>query len=77
MSAGLKMKHSPAEQVAAASALISFLRKELKPPITLTTYGGDELIVDFKFEDEKIKGLSLIGPVKTTFTGEFLLNKYL
>lgn len=61
----------------AASAVISFLRKELNPPVKLMTHGGDELIVDFKFEDETIKGLSLKGPVKTTFTGEFLLNKYL
>ncbi len=62
---------------AAASALISFFRNELKPPVRLITYGRDELIVDFKFEDEKIKELSLKGPVKTTFTGEFLLNNYL
>ena len=62
---------------AAASALISFFRNDLKPPIALHTFGGDELIVDFKFEDKTIKELSLIGPVKTTFTGEFLLNKYL
>ncbi len=61
----------------AAAAVISYLRNELEPPIRLTTYGGDELIVDFKFEDKTIKGLSLNGPVKTTFTGEFLLNKYL
>ena len=61
----------------AAAALISFYRKEIMPPVSLITYGGDELIVDFKFEDKTIKGLSLNGPVKTTFTGEFLLNKYL
>ena len=61
----------------AAAALISFYKEELNPPVTLVTYGGDELIVDFKFEDKTIKGLSLKGPVKTTFTGEFLLNKYL
>ena len=61
----------------AAAALVSFYRKEIMPPASLITYGGDELIVDFKFEDKTIKGLSLNGPVKTTFTGEFLLNKYL
>lgn len=61
----------------AASALIGFFKDEIKPPVTLVTHGGDELIVDFKFEDKKIKELSLTGPVKTTFTGEFLLNKYL
>jgi diaminopimelate epimerase len=62
---------------AAASAVMRFFKNELNPPITLLTHGGDELIVDFKFEDEKIKELSLTGPVKTSFTGEFLLNKYL
>ena len=61
----------------AASALISFFKNEIQPPVTLITRGGDELIVDFKFEDKKIKELSLTGPVKTSFTGEFLLNKYL
>lgn len=61
----------------AATAVISFLKGKLTPPVTLQTHGGDELIVDFKFEDKKIKELSLKGPVKTTFTGEFLLNKYL
>lgn len=61
----------------AATAVISFLKGKLTPPVTLLTHGGDELIVNFKFEDKKIKELSLKGPVKTTFTGEFLLNKYL
>jgi len=61
----------------AASALISYFRDELKPPVTIMTTGGDELIIDFKFEDKKIKELSLTGPVKITFTGEFLLNNYL
>jgi hypothetical protein len=45
--------------------------------VTLITRGGDELIVNFKFEDKKIKELSLTGPVKTSFTGEFLLNNFL
>ncbi len=61
----------------AASAVMSFIKNELNPPVTLLTQGGEELIVDFKFEDEMIKELSLTGPVKTSFTGEFLLNKYL
>ena len=61
----------------AASALIAFFRKKIKPPVTLIAAGGDELIVDFKFVDEKIKELSLTGLVVNSFTGEFLLNKYL
>lgn len=62
---------------AAASALIGFFKFDLKPPVTLAATGGDELIVDFKFEDKKIKELSLMGPILNSFTGEFLLNKYL
>ena len=61
----------------AAAALVSCFKKKLNPPVVLSTRGGDELIVDFKFEDEKVKELSLTGPVITSFTGEFLLNKYL
>lgn len=61
----------------AASAIISFLNGEVKPPVTLITRGRDELIVNFKFEDKKIKELSLTGPVKTSFTGEFLLKNFL
>ena len=61
----------------AASAIIGFLKYGIKPPVKLNTYGGDELIIDFKFEDEMIKELSLTGPVKTSFTGEFLPNNFL
>ncbi len=61
----------------AASALICFFKEKIKPPVKLITAGGDELIVDFRVEDKKIKELSLTGPVLNTFTGEFLLSKYL
>src|SRR5574338_546810 len=36
----------------AATAVISFLKGKLNPPVTLLTHGGDELIVNFKFEDK-------------------------
>ncbi|HSD64785.1 MAG TPA: diaminopimelate epimerase [Ignavibacteriaceae bacterium] len=61
----------------AASAVSAFFKNEVKPPVKLITAGGDILIVNFKFEDQKIKELSLTGPVLISFTGEFLLNKYL
>jgi len=61
----------------AASALVAFFKRKVKPPVILAAAGGDELIVDFKFVDKKIKELSLTGPVVNTFTGEFSLNKYL
>lgn len=52
-----------------AAALICFLKDNLKPPITLKTYGGDELIVNFDVENQKVKNLSLIGPAKIIFEG--------
>jgi diaminopimelate epimerase len=52
-----------------AAALICFFKDNLKPPITLKTYGGDELIVNFDVENQKVKNLSLIGPAKIIFEG--------
>ena len=57
-----------------AAAVISNALFNIKPPVYLITRGGDELIVDFKIEDQKIKDLSLTGPALVTFTGEFTLN---
>jgi diaminopimelate epimerase len=57
-----------------AAAIISCTLFNLKPPVTLITRGGDELIVDFQVEDQEIKDLSLTGPAVVTFTGEFTLN---
>lgn len=52
-----------------ASALIGFLKYNLEPPITLITYGGDKLLVNFSFENEEYKNLSLTGPAKIAFEG--------
>lgn len=52
-----------------AAALICFVTDNLKPPITLKTYGGDNLIVNFKVENQKVKNLSLTGPAKIIFEG--------
>ncbi len=60
-----------------AAAVISYLNKKATPPITLVTRGGAELIVDFSISKEKVENLSLTGPAKVTFTGEFLLKTYL
>ncbi|MFO7445417.1 MAG: diaminopimelate epimerase [Ignavibacteriaceae bacterium] len=62
---------------ATASALIGNMNFNLQPPISLITFGGDELIVDYQKEEKEIKNLSLTGPVKVVYTGEFLLNKFL
>lgn len=60
-----------------AAGLIAYYRYNLKPPISLITKGGDELKVDFNFDGEKIKNLSLTGPAITVFTGEILLNRFI
>lgn len=58
----------------AATAIILNLVKGIKPPVKLITRGGDELIIDFETEYEKVKDLTLTGPVKTVFTGELFFN---
>ena len=60
-----------------AAAVIGFTNYNMKPPIKLKTRGGDELVVDFKLNEREINGISLIGPAKTVYKGEFLLNKFL
>jgi diaminopimelate epimerase len=57
-----------------AAALIGSSLFNLKPPVFLITRGGDELVVDFKIENQNFKDLSLTGPASVTFTGEFVLN---
>jgi len=54
----------------AASAIIASLKYGIKPPVTLLTRGGEELIVDFERRENKIENLSLTGPAKVVFTGE-------
>ena len=61
---------------AAASAVISSLFMNLEPPVILLTRGGDELIVNFKVEKNNITDLSLSGPAKIIYTGNFLLNAF-
>jgi diaminopimelate epimerase len=54
-----------------ASAIICCLTKNINPPVHLMTRGGDELVVDFTREGQDYKSLSLQGPAKIIFTGEF------
>lgn len=56
-----------------ASAIITFLQKQIPPPLTLVTRGGDKLIVDFSTEGTIIKNVSLTGPAKINFSGEWTL----
>ncbi|HCY76228.1 MAG TPA: diaminopimelate epimerase [Ignavibacteriales bacterium] len=52
-----------------AAAIICYITDNLKPPVTLKTYGGDYLTVDFEIENQKVKNLSLTGPAKIIFEG--------
>lgn len=52
-----------------AAALICYITDNLKPPITLKTFGGDKLTVNFEVENQKVKNLSLTGPAKIIFEG--------
>jgi diaminopimelate epimerase len=57
-----------------ATAIILNKLKGIKAPIKLITRGGDKLIVDYNSDEQQIKDLTLTGPVKVVFTGEFLFN---
>jgi len=57
-----------------ASAIIANLVDGLKPPVTLVTKSGEQLIVDFKKNNYEFNKVSLTGPAKTMFIGEYFLN---
>ena len=52
-----------------AAAIICSVTDKLTPPITLKTYGGDKLIVNFEVENQRVKNPSLTGPAKIIFEG--------
>lgn len=54
-----------------AAAVISFLEKFVKSPVHLVTRSGDELVVDFRFVNDEFLNVSLTGPAKIIFTGEY------
>ena len=56
-----------------AAALLIFVKENYKPPIIVHTKSGDELIVDFKIEEQKVQELSLTGPAKIIFNGEITI----
>jgi diaminopimelate epimerase len=59
-----------------ASAVISSLFYNTKPPLVLVTKGGEKLIVNFNLSNNKVSNLSLSGPAKIIYTGNFLLNTF-
>ncbi|HSP88705.1 MAG TPA: diaminopimelate epimerase [Ignavibacteriaceae bacterium] len=63
----------------AASAIIASINYGIKPPVTLQTLGGDELVVDFNRKENKLENISLTGPAKIIYTGqisETVFNNY-
>lgn len=59
-----------------AAAVIASAYKQLKPPIKMITWGGDELIVNFQNVGNRFENVSLTGPVRRIFHGEFDLNDF-
>jgi len=56
-----------------AAALLAFVKENYSPPIKVHQKSGDELIVDFKVEEQKVQELSLTGPAKIIFNGEITI----
>ena len=52
-----------------ASALVLNLLENISPPITLNTFGNDQLIVDFQVKNNQFLKISLTGPVKINYIG--------
>ena len=61
---------------ATASALAAHFHYNMNSPVSLVTKGKDILTVDFSANGQIITGLSLTGPVKIVFTGEFLYRTF-
>ena len=61
---------------AVAAAIIGNIKFGIKPPVSLHTKGGDELVVGFIVEGSDYKNVSLTGPVKKIFNGEISINLF-
>jgi len=61
---------------AVASALAAHFLYNLNSPVSLVTKGGDLLTVEFSANGKIITDLSLTGPVKIVYTGEFLYRTF-
>ena len=56
-----------------AAAVISYTNYLLKPPISLFSKSGANLVVNFKIENQRMQDLSLTGPAEITFKGEITI----
>jgi diaminopimelate epimerase len=57
-----------------ASSIILFVNEGMQPPIKLIAKSGAELVVDFKYVNNKFEDLSITGPAEVTFKGELTIN---
>ncbi|WP_337872267.1 diaminopimelate epimerase [Ignavibacterium sp.] len=57
-----------------ATALSAFFKKKIFLPITLITWGGETLIVNFDVENQKVSNVTLTGPAKIVFEGKISGN---
>lgn len=55
-----------------AAAVISFLNKKVSSPVTIIPKSLDLLIVNFDYINNSIKNISLTGPAKLIYAGEYL-----
>lgn len=60
-----------------AAAIICSITDKLNPPITLKTYGGDKLSVNFEVENQRVKNPSITGPAKIIFEGSINKNLFI
>jgi len=61
---------------AVAAAIIGNIKFGIKPPVSLHTKGGDELVVSFMVDGSDYKSVSITGPVKDVFKGEISINLF-
>jgi diaminopimelate epimerase len=61
---------------AVAGAIIGNIKFGIKPPVSMCTKGGDELVVNFSSDGSDYKNVSLTGPVKEVFKGEISINSF-
>ncbi len=57
-----------------AAAIIANIIDGLEPPVELITKSGEHLTVDFKKNNNIFENVSLTGPAKTIFIGEYYLT---
>lgn len=59
-----------------AAAIICYAVDSIPPPVKIVTKGGYELIVNFIVQNKRIKNITLTGPAKVNFAGEFLYKNF-